>query len=164
MNYKKNARSKFYITILIILTAILFCIHPVNADKSGDTNKNQILLQKTSKNKKELSSKIIAYYFHGIRRCRTCIKIESTTRSVIQDKFKNEFKNGTLEWQTVNVDREENKHFIKKYNLYTRSVVLVKIKAGKQSDWKNLEKVWQLIHKDDSFKKYIIDEVKTFLG
>ncbi len=93
----------------------------------------------------------------------TCLKIESLTRTVVQNNFQAELENGSLEWQSVNVDTNENKHFIKEFNLYTRSVVLVEMIDSKQSNWKNLDQVWQLVHKEDNFKPYIRNEIKTYL-
>jgi hypothetical protein len=170
LKYEKNVRLSFYFFVLLTAMGLFFHIHPVEAYESCNTVESGLLAQKDSNDEgnetvhqKSSSRKIIAYYFHGTRRCRTCKKIESLTRTVVQNNFQAELENGSLEWQSVNVDTNENKHFIKEFNLYTKSVVLVEIIDSKQSSWKNLDQVWQLVHKEDNFKPYIRNEIKTYL-
>lgn len=55
-----------------------------------------------------------------------------------------------------------NEHFIKDYELYTKSVVIVDTRNGKQIRWKNLEKVWELLYSKDAFIKYIEDELRSY--
>ncbi len=170
MKHKGTAKFNFYFAVLLSVTGLLFHTHSAGTDESGNTVENQVLTQKGSNDEgngtihqKSSSRKIIAYYFHGTRRCRTCLKIESLARTVIQNNFQAELSNESLEWQSVNIDTKENKHFIKEFNLYTRSVVLAEIIDGKQTDWKNLDQVWQLVHKEDNFKQYIRNEIKIYL-
>ena len=65
--------------------------------------------------------------------------------------------------KVINVDEKENSHFSKDYKLFTRSVVVSDIVNGKETQWKNLQKVWELVHNDEAFKKYIQDEIKAYL-
>jgi hypothetical protein len=106
---------------------------------------------------------LIAYYFHGNRRCVTCRKIEQYTREAIESGFERELQRGTLVWKPVNVDVRENSHFVSRYELSTRSVVIVRVSQREETDWKNLEKVWELVGDRPAFIKYIQDEVKEFL-
>ena len=109
------------------------------------------------------SHKVIAYYFHGRARCSSCRKIEAYTKKTIQADFADAFRDGRLEWHVVNIEKSGNKHFIKDFELYTRSVVIVDIRNGKQIRWKNLKKVWELLYNKDGFFKYIRDEVDSYL-
>jgi acetone carboxylase gamma subunit len=47
--------------------------------------------------------------------------------------------------------------------LYTKSVVLSLVKAGKEVKWKNLDKVWHLLRDKDKFYQYIKTKVQKFL-
>lgn len=111
---------------------------------------------------KDGSCKVIAYYFHGTRRCWTCKKIEELTEETIKFYFQAELEKGVLEFSSVNVDKQQNKHFIEDYKLYTKSVVIAKIVDGKQESWKNLERIWQLVHNEEAFIDYISEEVKAY--
>lgn len=106
---------------------------------------------------------VLAYYFHGTRRCANCIKIESYTKEAIDSAYGEALKDSSLIWRVVNTDEEANNHFLNDYQLYTKSVVLVDMHDGKQVRWKNLEKVWEHLGDKEAFKKYIRDEVALFL-
>ena len=116
-----------------------------------------------SKASTEVTDKVIAYYFHGNRRCASCIKIEAYSREAIDSGFAEELKAGKLEWLVINTDEPENEHFIKDYQLYTKSLVLSNIENGKQTKWKNLDKVWELLRNKEGFLQYVQTETRAFL-
>ena len=62
--------------------------------------------------------------------------------------------------RVVNVDEDEHKHFVKDYELVTRSVVLVD--AGDAARWKNLPRVWQLVRDKEKFLEYVREETRQF--
>lgn len=113
---------------------------------------------------KQKGHQVIAYYFHTTFRCSTCYTIEQLTKEAIQSGFADELKNGQLVWKLINVEEEGNDHFVKDYQLFTKSVVLVEMKDGAQVRWKNLKDVWKHVDKKDVFTKYIKDETRAFLG
>lgn len=108
--------------------------------------------------------KLIAYYFYGAKRCVTCKKIEAYTKEAIETGFADKLESGELVWMPVNLDEGDNDHYRVDYNLYTKSVVLSKRDKGAETEWKNLEKIWQLVRGDkEEYVKYIQDEVKGML-
>jgi hypothetical protein len=114
--------------------------------------------------KSSSSLKVIAYYFHVTVRCITCRTIESYSKEAIDRGFPEELKKGVIEWRPVNVQLLENRHFIQDYRLFTRSLVLVKVKEGKQVEWRNLEKVWALVGDKEAFLRYVRANVTNYLG
>jgi hypothetical protein len=110
------------------------------------------------------SPKFIAYYFHTTVRCTTCTRIENLAHEVVERDFAEHIKAGQLEWRTVNVQHAENQHFIRDFRLVTKSVVLVREANGKATNWKNLDKVWQLVGNQARYKNYVREELKSFLG
>lgn len=111
----------------------------------------------------EQSRKTIAYYFYSQPRCASCKKIEAFTEEAIRTGFEKELKSGELEWRLVDVKEKGNEHFIQDYQLYSKSVVLVNMKNGEQSDWKNLQEVWNLLNDKQKFIDYIRGETRAFL-
>jgi hypothetical protein len=91
------------------------------------------------------SHKVVAYYFHTNTRCDTCIKIEAYSHEAIEEGFKTELKNGTLELRVINYEEPANRHYIKDYKLVSKSLILVNLVDGKQTEWTNLKLVWQLV-------------------
>jgi hypothetical protein len=113
--------------------------------------------------KAESAHKVIAYYFHTTFRCYTCRMIEAFSEEALKQDFTDALRNGSLEFRPVNVQLLENRHFINDYQLFTKSLVIVRVNDGKQVEWKNLEKVWELVGNKQAFLKYVRDEVRTYL-
>jgi len=112
---------------------------------------------------KGINSKVIAYYFHGNFRCANCTKIEAYSKEAVETGFKQQIQDGVIEWKVVNTDEPANKHFMSDYQLFTKSLVIVKLEDGKQVEWKNLQKVWEYLNNKDKFIKYVQDEVNAYL-
>lgn len=117
--------------------------------------------------KSEAASKdthvVRVYYFHTTQRCASCKKIEALSEEAIREGFGGELAAGTLEWRLVNTDEAPNRHFIKDYQLYTKSVVVVDLVNGQQARWKNLPKVWELLGDPAAFEQYVRQEVSAYL-
>lgn len=107
---------------------------------------------------------VVAYYFHGHKRCSTCRKLEAYSQEAIVGGFAAELSSGELEWRVVNVDEKANSHFTTDFELVTKSVVLVEYRDGEVVRWKNLKLVWQLVGDEDGFVRYVRDETRDFLA
>lgn len=120
--------------------------------------------QKIQKSQRKVSgTKVVVYYFHGYTRCVTCRTIEALARGAVDDGFSSQLRNGGMEFRSINVEEPENEHFVQDYQLTTRSVVLVKYAGKKQKNWKNLDRVWELVRDADAFKQYVQSETKAFI-
>ena len=109
------------------------------------------------------SHKVIVYYFHGTARCPSCRKIEAFSQEAVQSGFSQALKDGRLEWRVINVEEPGNEHFVQDYQLYTKSLVVVDMQDGRQTTWKNLERVWELLGDKGAFMKYVEEEVRAYL-
>jgi hypothetical protein len=132
-----------------------------NKEKDKSTLKDTVEKVKAAKETKDID---YVYYFMTTARCQSCMKIEAFTKEAVFENFSDSLKKGTIKWEMIQVDKKGNEHYVKDYELYTKSVVLVKMKDGKQVSWKNLDKVWSLLGDKIAFKKYITDEVTAFTG
>ena len=115
----------------------------------------------SEKNKEQKS--ITAYYFHGNFRCTNCRKIEQYSREAIEEYFTEELKTKKLVFSIINTDQPENKHFIKDYQLYTRSLIIAEFKGGRQVQWKNLTGVWNYLGNREKFYNYVRSEIRAYL-
>jgi hypothetical protein len=106
---------------------------------------------------------VIVSYFHGNRRCGTCMKLEAYSKETIQTNFKQELADSSVIWRTVNYDEEDNKHYIDDYGMYTKSLILSRVSDGKDVEWKNLDKIWQLVKDKDKFMAYVQAETRDFI-
>lgn len=111
----------------------------------------------------EPSSYVQAYYFHASYRCKKCTTLEQYSREAIEANFKEQLGNGTLRFNEINFDEPENRHFLQDFNLTYRALVLVRYRDGKQAEFKNLAKVWQLVGNKDAFLEYVKKETEAYL-
>jgi hypothetical protein len=108
-------------------------------------------------------TQIIAYYFHGTQRCPTCMKLEAYSYEALEGGFDQQLQDSTIVWKVVNYDEEEYKHYIDDYKLYTKAVVLSRVVNGEETDWKNLDKIWQLVGDKEEFVAYVKSETTAFV-
>jgi len=105
-------------------------------------------------------TKLVAYYFHGARRCPTCISIEQNSREAVERYFADDLRSQRMEFARVNMDEPQHKHFVQDYQLSASSVVLAVYQDGRQQRWKNLEKIWDLTEDKEKFQRYVKDEIE----
>lgn len=103
---------------------------------------------------------VVAYYFHRTQRCPTCLRIEELTHEIVHQRFVPETSSGKLELRIVNIETSGNEHFETDFDLVSQSIVLVNFKDGKQTTWKNLDKIWELIGDELSFTTYVAAEIR----
>ena len=153
---------------LIISLALIASIALVGAMAHADEESDSTVLQKPDSLSKEQaappSDRIIVYYFYGNRRCATCRKLESYSEEALLTGFESELADSSLIWRAVNYDEEENEHYIKDYQLYTKALILSREGDVKEGEWKNLDKIWQLVRNKDKFIKYVQSETRTFMN
>ena len=82
---------------------------------------------------KSKKSQIDIYYFHRTERCNTCLSIEENTKTVLEQYFADELKNGLVSFKSINFEGETDKEIIDKYEADGPSLFLTKIKKGKET-------------------------------
>jgi len=158
-------QGKVLITVLLLLfvgVSLLYVIAretetPDTAEVDQIADVADVAVEETSENA------VIAYYLHYTRRCATCNKIEELSHRVVTERFVDEIKDGRLIWKSLNVEDPGNEHFQKDFGLISQSLVLVDARAGRNMKWKSLDKIWELVRKEDEFLDYAHREIKAFL-
>jgi hypothetical protein len=102
---------------------------------------------------------VVVYYFHGNRRCSSCLAIERYTVGSLQRAFSREIAGKQLSLEVVNVDKPENEHFVTDYELSSQTVVI----RDPSGSWRKLDRVWELLADSAAFECYITSEVETDL-
>ncbi len=120
-------------------------------------------ISNASENTAGIQNGIIVYYFHGNQRCVTCRNIEKLSRIATEKVFSNHLKGESVKFISINVDDAKNEHFIQDYQLIVRSVVIAKIDDGNETEWRRLDKVWDLHNNPDKFLKYFDSEADQLL-
>jgi len=109
-------------------------------------------------------TEIVAYYFHGKLRCKTCKALEAFSEEAISEGFPDQLADGSLSWRVVNTDEPENKHFVTDFELVTKALVLVEYRDGEVTRFEDLKLIWQLVRDKDGFLKYVRDATREFIG
>lgn len=111
---------------------------------------------------------VVIYYFYMEPRCISCKNIEQFTREAIEEKFAPELKSGRLFWLPVDVKSKGNWRYVEDFQISSKSVIAAVYKSkhpGEESpvEWKNLERIWELLKNKPEFMKYIQEETRVFL-
>ncbi|GAB6166623.1 hypothetical protein JCM19992_26230 [Thermostilla marina] len=106
---------------------------------------------------------LVVYMFHGNVRCPTCLKIEATTKEVLDAAFRDELRDGRIITKEINYEAEGNKDYITKYEIIAPTVVLARVRDGKETTYKNLMEVWQLVGDPQQFHSFMTDQIQTML-
>jgi len=109
------------------------------------------------------ANRVVAYYFHGNFRCPTCHAMEQYSKEAIETNFKDALASGKLEYEVVNVEDKGNEHYVKDYQLYTKSLILSLVNDGKQIKWNNLDKIWEYVGNKQRFIDYVKSGVADLL-
>lgn len=110
---------------------------------------------------KQTPDKLTVYYFHTSFRCWTCNQFEKLTKEILAESFAEEQKKGTVELKVVNIEEESDKHFVSDYRLVTKSIVLSLSSKGAETEWENLDKIWELVRNTDKFKEYVTKHLQA---
>lgn len=108
------------------------------------------------------SEKVLVYYMHQTFRCVTCNQIEAMAHNVVKTDFASEVANGTIEWRAENF--QKNEELAKRYNVVSSSVVVARVKDGKEIAHETLDGVWTLVDKPTDFREYVASAVRAQLG
>lgn len=154
---------RFSIAIFGLLLSLTFVGVATAADSSQVAAPDTLKAVSSSVEVVPATDQVFAYYFHGDQRCATCYKLESYSLEALKTGFEPQLDDSLLIWKTVNYDQKENKHFIDDYKLYTKALILSRVRDGKQVAWKNLDQIWQLVGDKDKFLTYVETETYKFL-
>jgi len=149
----ENIIKALFLTICLVSAVIIS-----GCKKRGDSN------AASSSARDSNETVVIAYYFHRAIRCAGCLEIETNAKRVIESSFAKQIADKKLIWAPFNLDEPGGEEFGKEFDVSASTLVLSKTKNGNHTEYKKLEKVWQLAHEPNAFDAYVKDEVKQFLN
>jgi hypothetical protein len=99
-----------------LLIAIAFLFAGCNSF-SQQNNTNATVLKE---------AKILVYFFHGTHRCTGCINAEKGTVNALNALYKAQLDNGTIKFESLNVEENKNKALAEKYEAAWNKLIFVK--------------------------------------
>lgn len=136
----------------LIIAILLFV--PVTSCTAQPSNKQA----KASENN---SDKIEAYYFHFTARCTTCRTIEARAKENLESLYPNQFKQGLMTFQSLNLEEAPNKNLADKLGVSGQTLLIVK--GDKKINLTN-EGFMYAVVKPEKFKEIINEKVDGLLG
>ena len=107
-------------------------------------------------------TKLLVYYFHITNRCNTCKSIEAAVKKTLDTNFKDELANGTIIFQSFNVDLPENKKLVDKYQAYGATLAVTPIVKGKEAGIDDLTNfAFSKIHEEETFCNELKDKINS---
>ena len=163
--------SRMTISMLALVAAVATtgCKEPAAATgdapkATGDAQQNAADAPKAAADPNAAPDKIIVYYFHGNRRCPTCLGIQANIEETINEKFAEETTAGKLALEEINFEEDANKRFVDEYQLSFSTMVVAAQTGGKTVKWENAEKVWEHAHNAPALKEYVEKMIRTYLN
>ena len=101
---------------LLIIALAIVSISFGNCGNSSPKVEKQI-----SSEVSEAAPSIQILYFHGDRRCPTCIKVGEISLNLFKSKYAN---NAAVAYKEVNTDKEGNKAIAEKYQIMSSSLII----------------------------------------
>jgi len=107
---------------------------------------------------------VVMTYFMMGKRCVSCRKIEALARETAEKDFAGELASHKLGFRVVNCDEPINQHYVKDYKLTSKTVVISHRRDDKEMEWKDMEKVWDLLDEPAAFRAYLAEPIRQYLG
>ena len=91
--------------ILLFSIELIFSLGSCNAQESQKAEKSD---------QKSTINNVQVYYFHGTRRCATCIAVGEVASELVKDKYEN---NPNVEFIEINIDESGNEELAEKFQV-----------------------------------------------
>lgn len=125
--------------------------------------KNQTINTENTGNAETITDKLQVYYFHRTQRCYSCLTIGKYVKETIENNFADEIKNGTIDFQEINVELPKNREVTKKFQASGSSLFINAIRNN-QDDISQDTNVWRLLGNENQFKSYLENKLNSLLG
>lgn len=105
---------------------------------------------------------VMTYFLIGTR-CVSCKKIEALARETAEQDFAAELAANKLVFRVIDTGEPANRHYLKDYQLSSKTVVISRRFEGKETTWKDMEKVWDLLDDAPAYRAYLGAQIKEYL-
>jgi len=111
--------------LLSILFSIISCRQNKKVDKQIVNDKIVKETQTASENKVDANT-IQVLYFHSSIRCTTCVSVDEDTQKYLSELFPDKIKQGKIVYKSLNIDKDERKDLIQKFEIYGQRLLFIK--------------------------------------
>ncbi len=109
------------------------------------------------------ADRVEVVYFYATQRCFACITIGNFTKEVIYEFFQAELRDGKIEFKEINIDLNENRDLVKKFQARGSGLYINTIYSDDQKIEEDIQ-VWRLLNNENQFKNYLKNKLNNLLG
>jgi hypothetical protein len=136
------------ITILFLLTQICVLNGYSQQAKKQNTTENKTV--------------VMVYFFHGTHRCTGCINAEKATIAVLNELYKTQQDKGTLKFQSINIEENQNKALAEKFQVAWNMLLIVPV-ANENGKIELTEQAFTFGTNPEGLKPYIKKAIDPLL-
>lgn len=107
---------------------------------------------------------VVMTYFISGTRCVSCMKIEAFTKETAEQDFADELANKKLVFRVIDTGEAGYQHYTDDYQLTSKTVILSHRRDGKEIEWVDMAKVWDLLDDTPGFHAYLGIQIRSHLG
>lgn len=148
---------KWFLIAFLSLSVLLALIKIFDSKSFSEANLYDVL-QPSNQNKATI------VLFHYTKRCKQCLSMEKLTNEVIDEHFAEIYDKKILEFKLIEIDKNENKYLVEHLELFTATLVLANFEKERDNNIKVLNKSWELIENEISFKEMVKNELEIYLN
>jgi hypothetical protein len=154
---------RFVFILMVGLAMQLSTVMVVAEDQTATESKDSIKVVTAETKTVEEPDQVVVYYLHMNRRCMTCEKLEAYSKEAVEAGFAEQLNDSSIVFKVENFEQDGNEHFAKDYQLFSQSLILSRLRDGKETEWKNLDKIWTLVGNKEKFITYVQMELASFM-
>ena len=126
--------------------------------------KNRETVRTVAMSEEQQRDRVEVLYFHGAKRCVTCMAIEEQAQKVVEEQFARQVRDSSLVFNVVDLSNPDNKELAAKYGVAWSSLFITRWREGKDSTENlTLNAFAKARSAPEAFQKELIRKIETWL-
>jgi hypothetical protein len=147
--------------ILLGFVLVSLALAVLRFDDFSEANKQYSLYEHFSPGQENT---LLILLFHNQVRCTMCLNMENHIRSLLDRDHTELLSKGEIQFILVNMNTPENQELVKRFELYTASVVMARIEDRNERRVSVLRDIWKLYPRKDKFMSTVNQQLKVLLS
>ncbi len=158
--------NKKILISLIIIGIIIFgglLLSKLDQHNDDRTIANNLANNSSQMPRAEITvDRIEVVHFHAAQQCWACITVGEYALKTIEEKFPEEYKNGTIVFKNINSELPENKDIVIKYQARGSALFINTIANGEDEIEEDVA-VWRFVTNEGRFVSYFENKLSMLL-
>lgn len=139
---------------LLLALVLAFSVAQPDAQNKPDSKKQQTTQQQTAKKQPVAAESIVVYYFHGARRCKTCLGVEKVAKSLVKEQYG---ADKSIVFKSLDGEDEKNAALVERFQVAGSSLLVVR---GAKSEDLTTDAFQYALRDPDKLRKLLADAIE----